>query len=93
MADIDFIEDPDMSYPNIPFLEPPIIVPSMHDVNIINSQLDQLSVDVNAQNLRNKLEKTKKQRLNTTVRNIEREIALLTKTVAQIHCILLNYLD
>ena len=55
----------------------------MHDINVINSQLDQLSVDINTQNLRSKLEKIKRQRLNTTVRNIEREIALLTKTVAK----------
>ena len=55
----------------------------MHDVNTINSQLDQLSVDVNTQNLRSKLEKTKRQRLNTTVKIIEHEIALLTKTVTR----------
>ena len=54
-----------MSYPNITFLEPPIIVPSMYDVNTINSHLDQLSVDINTQNLRSKLEKTKRHRLNT----------------------------
>ena len=60
MDDIDLtlFEDPDMSYQNIPFLESQIIVPSMHDVNVINSKLDQLSVDINTQNLRSKLEKT-----------------------------------
>ena len=48
--DLSLFEDPDLSYQNIPFLEPPVIVPSMNDFNILNSHLDQLSVDINTQN-------------------------------------------
>ena len=85
MDDIELLlfEDPDLSYPNIPFLEPQVIVRSMIDFNTLSSQLDQLSVDINTQNLRSKLEKTKRQRLTSMIKNIEREIALLSKTVTQ----------
>jgi len=55
----------------------------MNDYNTLSSQLDQLSVDINTQNLRSKLEKTKRQRLNSMIKNIECEIALLSKTVTQ----------
>ena len=72
-----------MTCPNVPFLKPSVIIPSIHDVNVINTQLNQLSVGMSTQGLRSKLEKAKRQRLNTTVRNIEREVTLLTKTVAQ----------
>ena len=38
---------------------------------------------MNNKDLRSRLEKAKRQRLNITVRNIERELTLLTETVAQ----------
>ena len=45
--ELSLFEEPDLSCPNMPFLEPPVIVPSMNDFNTLNSQLDQLSVDIN----------------------------------------------
>ena len=81
--DLSLFKDPELSCPNIPFLEPPLIVPSMNDFNALSSQLDELIVDINTQHLRSKLEKTKRQRLNSMIKNIEREIALLSKTVTQ----------
>ena len=66
--ELSLFEDPDLSCPDIPFLEPPVILPSMNDFNTLSSQQDQLGVDINTQNMRCKLEKTKRQRLNSTIK-------------------------
>ena len=80
--DLLMLNDHELLYLNPFFPEPPVIVPTMNDINILTCRMDQLDVDLNTQNLRNKLEKNKK-RINATVKNIEREVALLTKTITQ----------
>ena len=52
--------------------------------------MDQISIDLNTQQLRNKLEKCKRQRLSTTIQNIEREIATLSSTVNQTQANIVN---
>jgi len=81
--DLLLFEDYELLYPNISFLEPPVIVPTMNDFNMLTSRMDQLDVDLNTQHLRNKLEKNKRQKLSAAVKSIEREVALLTKTITQ----------
>ena len=81
--DLSLFEDPELVYPNAPFLEPPVIAPSAIDFHELSSKMDQISVDVNTQHLRSKLEKCKRQRLSSTIRNIEREIAALSNTINQ----------
>jgi len=81
--DLLMFDDHELLYPNLSFPEPPVIVPTMNDLNILTCRMDQLDVDLNTQNLRNKLEKNKRQKLSATVKNIEREVALLTKTITQ----------
>ena len=81
--DLLLFEDHELRYPNIFFPEPPMIVPAMNDLNILTCRMDQLDVDLNTQHLRNKLEKNKRQKLSAAVKSIEREVALLTKTITQ----------
>ena len=76
-------DDPELVCPNITYLEPQMIAPSANDYHSLSSQMDQISVDMNSQHLRSKLEKCKRQRLSSTIRNIEREIATLTSIINQ----------
>jgi len=55
--DLTLFEDPDVICPNATFLEPSVLIPSIHDVNVLNNQLNQLSVDMNTQDLRSRLER------------------------------------
>jgi len=85
MNDIDLFlfDDPELVCPNITYLEPPMIAPTANDYHLLSSQMDQISIDLNTQQLLNKLEKCKRQRLSTTIRNIEREIATISSTINQ----------
>ena len=76
--------------PNIAYLEPPMIAPTANDYHLLRSQMDQISIDLNTQQLRNKLEKCKRQRLSTTIQNIEREITTLSSTVNQTQANIVN---
>ena len=78
-VDLSLFEDPELACSNIPFLEPP----SANDFHVLSSEMDQISVDVNTQHLRRKLEKSKRQRLSLTIKNIEREIAALSNIITQ----------
>ena len=81
--DLLIFDDQELMYLNPSFLEPPVIVPTMNDINILTGRMDQLDIDLNTQDLRNKLEKHKRQKLNAMVKNIEREVSLLTKIISQ----------
>jgi len=50
--DLSLFDDPDMTCPDVPFLDPSILIPSFTDVNTISNQLNQLNVDLNTQDLR-----------------------------------------
>ena len=81
--DLSLFDDSELMCPDIDYLEPPMIAPKANDYYLLSSQMDQISINLNTQQLRNKLEKCKRQRLSTTIQNIEREIATLTSTVNQ----------
>ena len=85
MEDIDLtlFDDPVMTCPDAPFLEPSVLIPPFHDVNLINNQINQLSIDVNTQDLRSRPEKVKSQWLSATIKNLRQEITLLNESVAQ----------
>jgi len=92
MNDIDLflLDDTELMCPNVTYLEPPMIAPTANDYYLLISQMDQISIDLNTQQLRNKLEKCKRQRLSTTIQNIEREIATLSSTVNQTQANIVN---
>ena len=88
--DLSLFDDPELMCPNITYLEPPMIAPTANDYHLLSSQMDQISIDLNTQQLRNKLGKCKRQRLSTIILNIEREIATLSSTVNQTQANIVN---
>ena len=62
-----------------------MIAPTANDYHLLSSQMDQISIDLNTQQLRNKLEKCKRQRLSATI-----QIATLTSTVNQTQANIVN---
>ena len=67
---------------NDPMLPDPVPYPQ-NDLVFINQRLEQLSVEVNTQNIKLELEIIKRQRLRRSMKQIKSEIAALSQLLAQ----------
>jgi len=74
MDDIDLtlLDDSELVFPKIPFIEPIALIPGYQDVTLLSNQISQMNVELNSQDLRIRIEQAKRRKLRVTLKSLYR---------------------
>ena len=82
MSIIDNLEMNNLITESLPFF-PEALIPSTDDVMFLSKRVDQLTIDVNTQNLKIELEKLKRCKLGNSLKQLRTEVISLWQVIVQ----------